>query len=129
MCRSSFHQLIRKSCSANLFKIFLDSFDEWYTERRIVTDQIDQVHIGSAQVVSSTNNLICANHSEVRSNLPNKARNNSIFDHLDLGKLFVEIDGVRFRRDSFLINHGLIDFIDQISIVNYFVKNTSEKNS
>ena len=50
-------------------------FDEWYTERRIVTDQTFQVDIGSAQSVNSPKYLICAHQTEARSALPNKRNN------------------------------------------------------
>ena len=39
-------------------------FDEWYTERRIVTDQIFQVDIGSAQSINSPKYMICAHQTE-----------------------------------------------------------------
>ena len=83
----------------NNYRIF---FDEWYTERRIVTYQIYQVDIGSAQAVNSPIYLICAVQSQNRSGLPNKRNNISIFGHLDVREYFVEIDGVRFPRDNFL---------------------------
>ena len=57
----------------NNYRIF---FNEWYTERRIVTDQIFQVDIGSAQSVSSPKYLICAHQTEARSALPNKRKKN-----------------------------------------------------
>ena len=55
----------------NLCKITLDFLNEWYTERRIVTEQICQVDIGSAQSASSPKYLICAHQTETRSRLPN----------------------------------------------------------
>jgi len=60
----------------NYYRIF---FDEWYTERRIVTDQKYQVDMGSAQSVNIPKYLICAHQTYGRSNLPNKRRNISIF--------------------------------------------------
>ena len=39
----------------NNYKI---SFDDWYTERRLVSDSIVQVDIGSAQQINSAKYLI-----------------------------------------------------------------------
>ena len=73
-----FNESIQSNC-----RIFLD---EWYTERRIVTDQIYQVDIGSAQSVSSPKYLFCAHQTEARSGLPNKRNNFSRFDNINVRK-------------------------------------------
>ena len=103
----------------NNYRIF---FDEWYTERRIVTDQIFQVDIGSAQSVNNPKYLICAHQTEARSALPNKRNNISIFDNIDVRKYFVEIDGQRYPRDSILTNYGENDYIDQYRDLKLFYK-------
>ena len=87
----------------NINRIF---FDEWYTERRIVMDETYQVDIGSAQSVNSPKFLICAHQTNERSNQPNKRRNMSIFDNLNVRKYFVEKDGIRYPRDGVLTNYG-----------------------
>ena len=97
-------------------------FDEWYTERRIVTDQTYQVDTGGAQSVNSPKNLICSHQTHHRSNKPNKRRNLSIFDDLNAIKYFVEIDGQRYPRDSVLTNYDLNDFIDQYRNLKLFYK-------
>ena len=84
-----------------------------YTERRIVTDQIFQVDIGSAQSLSSPKLLICAHKAEARSRLPNKRNNFSRFDKINVRKYFNEIDGQRFPRDSVLTNYAENDYMDQ----------------
>ena len=94
----------------NNYRIY---FDEWYTERRIVTDQIYHVDIGSAQSVNSPKFLICAHQSEARSGVPNKRKNISIFDHLDVREFFVEIDSVRYPRDNILTGYAENEYIDQ----------------
>ena len=93
----------------NNYRIF---FDEWYTERRIVIDQIFQVDIGSAQSVSSPKYLICAHQREARSGLPNKRKNISRFDNINVRKDFIEIDEQRYPRDSVLTNYAENDYID-----------------
>ena len=94
----------------SIYRIF---FDERYTERRIVTDQIHQVDIGSAQSVNRPKYLICAHQTEARSALPNKRINFSRFDSINVRKIFIEIDGQRYPRDSVLTNYVENDYIDQ----------------
>ena len=78
-------QLMFNESIQNNYRIF---FDDWYTERRIVTDQIFQVDIGSAQSVNSPKYLICAHQTEARSALPNKRNNISRFDNINVRKYF-----------------------------------------
>ena len=103
-------QLMFNESIQNNYRIF---FDEWCTERRIVTDQIFQVDIGSAQSVSSPRYLICAHQTADRSAQPNKRNNISGFDNISVRKYFIEIDGQRYPRDSLLTNYTKIDYIDQ----------------
>ena len=103
-------QLMFTDSIQNNYRIF---FNEWYTERRIITDQIFQLDIASAQQVNSPKYLICAHQIEVRSGLPNKRSNISIFDNINVRNNFIEIDGQRYPRDSILTNYGENDYIDQ----------------
>ena len=97
-------------------------FDEWYTERRIVTDQIYQVDIGSAQSVNSPLYLIFAHQTEVRSALPNKRNIISRFDNINVRKYFIEIDGQRYLRDNVLTNYAENDYIEQYRDLKLFYK-------
>ena len=92
-------QLLFNESIQNNYRKF---FDEWYTERRIVTDQIYQVDIGTAQSVNSPKYLICAHQTGARSALPNKRNNISRIDNFNVRKYFIEIDGQRYARDSSL---------------------------
>ena len=112
-------QLMFNESIQNSYRIF---FDEWYTERRIVTDQIFQVDIGSAQSVNSPKYSICAHQTHDRSALPNKRNNISVFDNINVRKYFVEIDGQRYPRDSVLINYPENDYIDQYRDLKLFYK-------
>ena len=112
-------QLMFNESIQNNYRIF---FDEWYTERRIVTDQIFQVDIGSAQSVNSPKYMICAHQTDPRSALPNKSNNISIFDNINVRKYFIEIDGQRYPRDSVLTNYGENDYIDQYRDLKLFYK-------
>ena len=112
-------QLMFNESIQNNYRIF---FDEWYTERRIVTDQIFQVDIGSAQSINSPKYLICAHQTEARSALPNKRNNISIFDNINVRKYFIEIDGQRYPRDNVLTNYAENDYIDQYRDLKLFYK-------
>ena len=103
-------------------------FDEWYTERRIATDQTFQNDIGSTQSVKSPKYLICAHQTAGRSNPPNKRTNISVFDNLNVRKHFIEIDGVRYPRDGALTNYILNDYSDQFKDVELIMKNMLVKN-
>ena len=93
-------QLMFNEATQNKYKI---SFDEWYTERRVISVMIVQYDIGSAQQVNSPKYLICAHQTNDRTNASNKKFNIAIFDNLDLRKYHVEIDSSRYPRDSLLM--------------------------
>ena len=61
-------QLMFNKAAQNKYKIF---YDENYTERRLISDMIVQVDIGSAQQVNSPNYLICAHQNKERLDSPN----------------------------------------------------------
>ena len=103
-------QLMFNEATQNTYKI---SFDDYYTERRLISDMIVQVDIGSGQQVNSPKYSICAHQMEERIDLPNKNKNNAIFDHLNLLKYYVEIDGQRYPRNSLLIIYEENDYIEQ----------------
>ena len=107
----------------NNYKI---SFDEYYTERRLISDMIVQVDIGSAPQVNSPKYLFCAHQIKDRIDSANKIENNAIFDHLNLQKYYVEIDGQRYLRDSLLINYEQNDYIEQYKNLKLCSKNTLE---
>ena len=94
----------------NNYKI---SYDEWFTERRIISDTITQLGIGSFQNVQSPKYLIGAHQTTDRIDAPISTKNVSIFDNLDLRKYYIEIDGQRYPRDSSLMNYEQNDYIEQ----------------
>ena len=94
----------------NIYKIF---FDECYTERRLATDTIKEVDIGSAQSVNSPKNLKAADQTAAGLNAPDKTINISRFDKLNVKKYFVEIHGYRYLRNKVLTNFPENDYIDQ----------------
>ena len=46
----------------------------------------------------------------------------AIFDHLNLKKHHVEIDGIRYPRDSVLVNYEQNDYIEQYNDLKLFFK-------
>ena len=76
----------------NIYKL---SFDQYYTERRVIKDMIVQHNIGSAQQVNAPKFLVCADQTIERIDTANKIKNNAIIDHLNLRKYYVEIDSMR----------------------------------
>ena len=65
---------------------YKSSSDEYYTERRVISDRIIQKDIGSSQQVNSPKYLIGAHQTRTRADTPNKNNIIAIFDNLDLRK-------------------------------------------
>ena len=103
----------------NKYKI---SFDEWYTERRIISDLLIQHDIGSAQNVIQPKYKICSHQTNLRTTTPDKKINITVFDNMDIRKYYVEIDGQRYPRDSVLINYEENDFIQQYKDLKLFYR-------
>ena len=76
-------QLMFNEATQNSYKI---SFDEWYTERRIISDTITQLDIGTSQHVNSPKYLIGAHQTRNREDTANKNNIIAIFDNLNLHK-------------------------------------------
>ena len=62
-------QLMFNETTQNIYKV---SSDEWYTERRIITDLLVQHDIGSTQNVIQPNYMICAHQTNLRTTTPDK---------------------------------------------------------
>ena len=74
-------QVMFNEATQNNYKI---TFDEWYTERRLISDTITQLDIGSSQKVQSPKFLIGAHQTRIRADTANKNDNIAIFDNLNL---------------------------------------------
>ena len=103
----------------NIYKI---SFDERFTERRIISYTITQLDIGRYRNVQSPKNLIGFHQTRDRVDAPISTKNVSIFDNLDLRKYFIEIDGQSYPRDSSLMNYEQNGYIKQYKDLNLFLK-------
>ena len=105
-------QLMFNEATQNNRKI---SYDDKYTERRVISDMIVQHDIGSTQQVNSNspNYLISAHQTKDSTSAPDKKIKTAIFDIVDLRKYLVEIDSLRYPRDSLLINYEENVYTDQ----------------
>ena len=112
-------QVMFNEATQNNYKI---SFDELYTERRIISDTITQMDIGTSQHVNSPKYLIGAHQTRIRADTANKNNNIAIFDNLNLQKYYVEIDSVRYPRDNVLVNYEQNDYIEQYKDLKLFFK-------
>ena len=112
-------QVMFNEATQNNYKI---SYDEWFTERRIISDTITQLDIGSSQNVQSPKYLIGAHQTKDRLDGVISTKNVSIFDNLNLKKYYVEIDGLRYPRDSVLMNYEQNDYIEQYKDLRLFFK-------
>ena len=65
------------------------TFDEWYTERRVKSDTITQLGIGTSQHVNSPKDLIGAHQTRTRADTANQNNNIAIFDNLNLQNKYV----------------------------------------
>ena len=74
-------QLLFNEATQNNYKI---SYDEYYTERRVISDVIVQHDIGSVQQVNSPKYLISAHQTKNRTTSPGRKINIDIFDNVNL---------------------------------------------
>ena len=95
-------QVMFNEATQNNYKI---SYDEWLTERRILSDTITQLDIGSSQNVQSPIYLIGAHQTKDRIDGAISIKNFALFDNLDLRKYYIEVDGQQYHRDSSLMNY------------------------
>ena len=104
---------------------FTLSFDAWVTDRKPVnTGNEYQLDIGSASNINIPLYLIVAHQKTQRDNpaRPHNQFNNAIFDHVDVKRYFVEIDGVRYPKDPVETNFSDNKFLDQYRDLKLFYK-------
>ena len=98
------------------------TFDSWYTERKISNDGRElQIDVASAQGINSPKYLISAFQTNARTT-PNKASNPAIFDHNNVTKYFVEIDGIRYPKDGVLNSFRENSYLYQYRDIKLFHK-------
>ena len=119
-------QLMFNGATENIYKI---SFEEFYTERRLISDMFVQVDRESTQQVTSPKHLICAHQPQNRINVSKENDNIAVFDHLDLRKYHIEVDSQKYPRDRLLKNYEEKDYSEQYKDLNlFFTKYIGESN-
>ena len=83
-------QVMFNEATQNNYKI---AYDEWFTERPIISDTITQLDIGSSQNVQSPEYLIGSHQTKDRIDGVISTKTDAIFDNLDIRKYYIEIDG------------------------------------
>ena len=92
---------------------FTLSFDSWTNYRMVARTSEYQLDTGSAVKVDSPNYLKAEHQTAARFGVTNKANIVSVFDHVDVRKYHVNIDGVRHTKDSVNINYGTKEYLDR----------------
>ena len=88
------------------------------TDRRVLDTRLEyQLNIGSAHKIHSPNKLISAHQTSVRSADPNKKNKTAIFDKLNIKMYFVEMDGIRYLRDSVNVVFNTKLFLDRYILI------------
>ena len=104
---------------------FTLSFDAWVTDRKpVITGNEYQLDIGSASNINLHLYLIVAHQKTQRKNIvrPPSQYNNAVFDHVDVKRYFVEINGVRYPKDPVETNFSENKCLDQYRDLNLFYK-------
>ena len=104
---------------------FTLSFDAWVTDRKPVnTGNEYQLDIGSASNINIPLYLIVAHQKTQRENpaRPPNQFNNAVFDHVNVKRYFVEIDGVRYPKDPVETNFPDNRYLDQYRDLKLFYK-------
>ena len=112
-------QVTCNEATQNNYKI---SYDEYFTERRVISDMITQLDIGRSRQVNSPKYLVGAQQTRARADTANKNNNIAIFDYLNLQKYYVVIDGVRYPRDGVPVNYEQNDYIEHYKDLKLFFK-------
>ena len=114
-------QLFNKSIGQS----FTLSFDAWMIVRKPVKTGTEyQLDKGSASNINNPLYLIVAHQKTQRENpaRPRNQFNNSIFVHVDVKRYFVEIDGVRYPKDTVETNFSDKKYLDQYKDLKLFYK-------
>ena len=104
---------------------FTLSFDAWVTDRKPVkTGNEYQLGRGSASNINIPLYLIVADQKTQRDNpaRPSNQFNNAIFDHVDVKRYFVEIDGGRYPKDPVETTFSDNKYLDQYRDLKLFYK-------
>ncbi len=107
---------------------FTLSFDAWVTDRKPVnTGNEYQLDIGSASNINIPLYPIVGHQKTQRHNptRPINQFNNAVFDHVDVKRYFVEMDGVRYPKDPVETNFSDNKYLDHFRDLKLFSKESS----
>ena len=82
-----------------------------------------QSDIGSTRNVKNPKCSIASHQSAATVGVPNKGNNIAIFNFVDVKKVFVEIEKIRYPKISVNINYAANDYLDQYGDFKHFIKN------
>ena len=113
-----------------LLKTFTLSHESWTTDRKPVDTARDfQIDISSASYINSPLFPIAAHQKTQRPdpantavNLSNNRFNKAIFDHVEVRKLYSEIDGVRYPKNPVMVNYEENNYLEQYRDKKVFYK-------
>ena len=103
-------QLMFNEVTQNNYQI---SFEDFYTDTRVVSEMIVQHDIRSAQQANSPKYINCSHQTKDRTSAPDRKINIAILDHLDLRKYHFKIDSIRYPRNRLLIIYEQNDYFEQ----------------
>ena len=87
-----------------------------------------QLDIGCSQNANSPKYLIEAHQSLARLGVPDKGNKITVFDDVKVRNHFVNIDGIRYPKESVSSNYAENDYVDQNRGLCLFIKITLVKN-
>ena len=120
---------IQLKFNGSISRSFTLSFDSWTTGRKPVNGGEEyQLDIASPSNVNSPLYLVAVHQQAERENpaRPLNQYNKAIYDNVDLGKYFVEIDDIRYSTDPSVFNYSENNNLVDMVILVYFIKNTLE---
>ena len=107
---------------------FTISFGSWTKDRKVFNTRLDYHLDKSTSVnINSRKHLIVAYQTEDRARSAIKAVNVSVLDFVDVGKHFVELDGVRYPKDPIKLIYESIDYLHQYGYSKIFFEDYAEE--
>ena len=111
-------------------KTFTLSYESWTTDRKLVNAAKEfQVDISSASNINSPLYFLAAHQLTQRVDpdddalfLTKNRFKNAIFDHVDVRKYYVEIDGVRYPKNPIMVNYDENNYLEQYRDLKLFYR-------
>ena len=109
-------------------KTFSLSYESWTIDHKHVDTARDfQIDISSASNIKSPLYLIAAHQKTQRAdpanpanNFSNNGFNNAIFDHVEVRKYYSETDGIRYPKNTVMVNYEENNYLEQYKDLKLF---------